>query len=172
MTMKPALRKLTLTIHLIASVGWIGAIIPYLALVVTALAKPDAQTLRIAWTAMALVGWDVLIPLAFGALLTGIILSLGTSWGLFRHYWVLFSLALTLFAAIVLLQHMQTVSYFAGIVSEMPNATISGLPGELFHSVGGLLVLLVVQGLNVYKPQGMTSYGWRKLQKRRTALQP
>jgi len=34
--------------------------------------------------------------------------------------------------------------------------------------VGGLVVLLVVTVLNVYKPQGLTPYGWRKHNESRT----
>lgn len=46
------------------------------------------------------------------------------------------------------------------------------LPPTLLHSVSGLMVLLVVQVLNVYKPQGLTSYGWRKQQEERKRHQP
>jgi hypothetical protein len=93
-------------------------------------------------------------------------MSLGTKWGLFRHYWVLFSLILTIFAVVVLLEHMQTVSFYADMAAEMDNAAVSGLRGglqsELLHSGVGLLVLLVIQVMNVYKPRGMTPYGQRK----------
>jgi hypothetical protein len=67
---------------------------------------------------------------------------------------------------------MQTVNYFAGIAVETPNAAISGLHGELLHAGVGLLVLLVVQVLNVYKPRGLTPYGWRRQQERRVVPQP
>ncbi|MCI0645282.1 MAG: hypothetical protein L0346_10410 [Chloroflexi bacterium] len=42
-----------------------------------------------------------------------------------------------------------------------------GLGGGLFHAGVGLLVLLVIQVLNVYKPPGLTPYGWRKQQEER-----
>jgi hypothetical protein len=132
----------------------------------------DDLTLRIAWSAMKWIAWYVIVPVALASLLSGIIISVGTPWGLFKHYWVLLSLVLTLVASVVLLVHMQTVNYFAGIVLESPRAAISGLHGELVHAGGGLLVLLVVQVLNVYKPRGLTPYGWRRLQERRMASQP
>ena len=91
-TLSPALRKLALTVHLTSSVGWIGAVIAYLALGVAAETSSDTQTVRAAWTAMELTGWWVIVPLAVAALLTGLVMSLGTQWGLFRHYWVLISL--------------------------------------------------------------------------------
>src|SRR5204863_5234971 len=106
MTMPLGVRKLVLTAHLTFSVGWIGAVIAYLALGVSAVTSQDAQTVRAAWIAMELTGWVVIVPLALAALLTGLVMSLGTPWGLFRHYWVLISLALTIFATVVLLLHM------------------------------------------------------------------
>ena len=162
MTMAPGLRTLALTAHVTASVGWLGAVVAYLALVVAALTSREAQTVRAAWVAMELIGWFVLVPLSFAALLTGLIQSLGTTWGLVRHYWVLFKLLLTVVATAVLLLHMPTVSYFAGLAAATDGAGLGGLRGELLHAGGGLLVLLVTTTLSVYKPRGLTPYGWRK----------
>jgi len=171
MTMSPGLRNFVLAGHLAFSVGWIGAVVVYLALVVAARTSQDTQILRAAWISMELAGWFAIVPLALASLLTGLVMSLGTRWGLFRHYWVLISLVLTILATVVLLEHMQTVSFFAGVAAEMERADVGelrgGLPGEVLHAGGGLLVLLVVQVLNVYKPRGMTRYGWRKQQEER-----
>jgi len=168
MTMTPPLRKLVLTVHLTCSVGWIGAVIAYLALVIAAMTSQEARMLQAVWIAMEVIGWYVIVPLALAALLTGLVMALGTPWGLFRHYWVLISLVLTIFATVVLLVHMQTVSDIAGSAAETPGAAIGGLPGEFVHAGVGMLVLLVIQVLNMYKPRGMTPYGWRKQQERRT----
>jgi hypothetical protein len=168
MTMTPGLRKFALTAHLTFSVGWIGAVIAYLGLGIAARINQDMQTVRAAWLAMELTGWYVIVPLAFASLFTGLVMALGTKWGLFRHYWVLFSLVLTIFAIIVLLLHMPTVSFLAGIATEADEASLSRLGGDLAHPGIGLLVLLVIQVLNVYKPRGMTPYGWRKQQEERT----
>lgn len=168
MTMTPDLRKFALTAHVTSSVGWLGAVVAYLALAVAALTSQDALTVRAAWIAMELTGWFAIVPLSVASLLSGLVQSLGTPWGLFRHYWVLFKLLLTVLATIVLLLHMPTVSFLAGVAAEMNSANRGGLPGELFHSGGGLLVLLVVTTLSVYKPRGMTPYGWRKQHEQRT----
>jgi uncharacterized membrane protein len=173
--MTSGLRKFSLTVHLTFSVGWVGAVMAYLALVIAAMTSQNAQTLRAAWIAMALIGWYILVPLALASLLTGLVMSLGSPWGLFRHYWVLFSFVLTLLATAVLLEHMQTVSFFAGLAAETNRADVGqlrdGLWGELFHAGVGLLVLLVIQVLNVYKPRGLTPYGWRKQHERRPVSQ-
>jgi hypothetical protein len=165
--MTPGLRKFALTIHLTFSIGWIGAVVAYLALGVGAETATDAQRVRAAWIAMELTGWFVIVPLAVGSWLTGLLVALGTKWGLFRHYWVLFSFVLTTLAAVVLLLHMPTVSSLADIAQEAEGARVFELGGDLGHPGIGLVVLLAVQILNMYKPRGMTRYGRRKQDEQR-----
>ena len=172
MTMTPGLRKFVLATHIISSVGFIGAALAYLGLGVSASTSEDAQTVRAAWIAMELTGWYVIVPLDLAALVTGLVMSLGTSWGLFRHYWVLITLVLTIFATIILLLHLPDVSSLAEVAREADGATLSRLGGDLFHAGGGLLVLLVITVLNVYKPRGLTPYGWRKQHEQPRASQP
>jgi hypothetical protein len=164
MTMTPRLRKFALTAHITFSVGWIGTVIAYVALALAAKASQDVQMVRAAWIAMEFTGWYVIVPLSLASLLTGIIMSLGTSWGLFRQYWVLIKLLLTALCTIVLVLHMQQVSFLAGVAAKMDFADLRRLPSELFHPGVGLLVLLVIVILSVYKPRGMTRYGWLKQQ--------
>jgi hypothetical protein len=170
--MLPGLRKFALAAHLAFSVGWIGAVVAYLALSVGAVTSQDAQTVRAAWIAMELTGWYAIVPLALASLLTGLVMALGTKWGLFRHYWVLFSLVLTILATVVLLLHMPDVSFLADLARKAEGASLDGLDkhvytrlgdGDLLHPALGLVVLLVIQVLNVYKPPGMTRHGRRKL---------
>src|SRR5690606_37559078 len=96
--MTSRLRKFMLTIHITCSVGWIGAALTYLALVVVAMTNEDEQILRAVWIALASTGWFAIVPLSLASLFTGLIMSLGTKWGLFRYYWVIFSFVLTIFA--------------------------------------------------------------------------
>jgi hypothetical protein len=86
--MTSGLRKFALTAHVTSSVGLLGSIAAFLALAVTGITSQDAQMVRAAYPAMALIARLVIIPLAFASLLTGLIQSLGTPWGLFRRYWV------------------------------------------------------------------------------------
>jgi hypothetical protein len=171
MTMTPGLRKFALTAHVISSVGWLGAVAGFLALAVVGLASQGDQVVRAAYLVMEPIGWFVLVPLAFASLLTGLVQSLGTTWGLFRHYWVLFKLLINVFATIVLLMYMQTLDYFAGVAA---NPTLSGGdlrvlrgPSPVLHSSLALLLLLVATVLAVYKPRGMTRYGQRKQHEQR-----
>src|SRR4029453_12691139 len=103
MALTPRLRKLALTAHVTASVGWLGAVIAFLALSIAGLTSPDPQTVQGAYLVMELTGWVVLVPLSLGSLATGLVCSLGSTWGLFRHDWVLFKLVINVVAIIVLL---------------------------------------------------------------------
>ena len=172
--MTPQLRKLALVSHITVTVGWIGSALAYLALVVSAMVSQEPQTLRAAWIAMGVIGWIVIVPLAVASVLTGLVMSLGTAWGLVRHYWVLASFVLAVVATAVLLQHMQTVSFFANVAAQRDStAAVAELRGalraELLHAGLGLVVLLLIEVLNVYKPQGMTAFGRRTSQIAATA---
>ena len=167
MTLGPRLRKLVLTAHVVSSVGWIGAVVAYLALVVAAVTSDDSQTVRATFLAMDLI-YLALIPLAVVALVTGVVQSLGTKWGLLRYYWVVFKLALTVLATTVLLLHMPTVDSLADKAARTGNE-LPEAGGELLHAGVGLVVLLATAILGLYKPPGLTRYGRRK---QRAALVP
>ena len=164
MIMPPSLRKFALAAHLSVSVGWIGAVAGYLVLDVTVAMSQDPLTVRAAWIGMDLIVSQAILPLALASLVTGLIMALGTKWGLIRHWWVLISFLLTVVATLVLLSETGVIGAMTAIAVD-PATTpeqLLALPGTLPHSIGGLVVLLVVQVLNVYKPQGLTRYGWRK----------
>src|SRR3990170_2335579 len=99
MTMTPGLRKFTFTTHITASIAWLGAVIVFLAMAGIGLTSKDEPTVRGAYLVMAPAAWFVLVPLAHASLLSGIALSLGTTWGLFRHSWVVLKLLITVFAS-------------------------------------------------------------------------
>jgi hypothetical protein len=168
MTMPPRVGKFALTAHVIASVGWLGAAAAFLALAVVGLTSQDAQTVRGAYLVMEPAGWYVLVPLAFASLLTGLIQSLGTVWGLFRHYWVLFKLVINVFATLVLLLYMDTFRVMAGVAAD-PGAELGAVRNSspLLHAALALVLLLVATVLAVYKPRGMTRYGQRKQHEQR-----
>jgi hypothetical protein len=169
MTMSPGVRKFALAVHLTLSVGWIGAVAAYMALDVATVTSEDVQTLRTSYLGMDLITQYVIVPLAFASLATGLILSLGTKWGLFRHYWVLISFALTIIATLVLLVERGTIGSLAAMATDPTTSgdLLRAMPSTLPHSGGGTVVLLVVLVLNIYKPQALTRHGWRKQQQER-----
>lgn len=175
MTMTPRLHKFAFTAHVAFSVGLLGSIAAFLALAIAGLTSQDEPMVRAAYPAMELTARFVIVPLAFASLLTGLIQSLGTTWGLFRHYWVLLKLLLTAFATVVLLVKMELIGYAARLAAEraLSRADLRAVGLQLMvHAAGGLLVLLVPMALSVYKPQGRTRYGTRKQREHRTVPQP
>ena len=115
----------------------------------------------------------VLVPLAVASLLTGIVQALGTTWGLFRHYWVLFKLLIGVLATVVLLMYMETFTFMARIAAD-PTADLGVVrnPSPLVHAALALLLFVVATVLAVYKPRGMTRYGWRKQHEQPALSQP
>jgi hypothetical protein len=165
MIMTPRVRKLVLTMHVTSSVGWLGAVAGFLVLAVAGVANPDGQRMRAAYLAMDLITRFVIVPFCLASLMTGIVQSLGTTWGLFRHYWVLLKLLLTVVATVVLLLHTQPIRDAASMAAEATSssADVGKLGIQLVADAGAaLLALLVTTTLSVYKPRGMTAYGWRK----------
>ena len=169
MTMTLPLRKFMLTAHITFSVGWLGAVAVFFAHSIAGFTSENNMIVRAAYLAMNLSAWLIIVPACFGALLTGIIQSIGTQWGLFKHYWIVIKLLLTIGATILLLVHMQPISFMAGIASEGPLTTTQhrGLQVQLIADAGAaLLVLLATTTISVYKPWGMTPFGISKLRKK------
>lgn len=164
--MKPSLRKFLLTAHIVSSVGWLGAVAAFLVLAVAGIFGQDAQRVRSAYLAMELIGWFVIVPCSLAALLTGIVQSLGTKWGLFRHYWILVKFLLTVVSILILFGFTRTLNELGNLATNT-SLSVDRLrllsQSPVLHSGGGLLVLLVATILSVYKPWGLTNYGRVKL---------
>lgn len=163
--MSPTVRKLSLTLHVTASLGWMGAVLVFLALALVGLTSTQSELVRASYIAMDLSAWNVIIPLSLASLFTGIVQSLGTPWGLIRHYWVLFKLLITVVATAVLLLQIAPIGFVASEAaattlasSDLREARIS----LIVHAAGGMAVLLVATGLSVFKPRGLTPFGQRK----------
>lgn len=169
MTMAPRLRKFALIVHITSSIGWLGAVVSFLALAISGLTSQDEQMVRAAYLSMELTAYFAIVPLSLASLLSGIIQSFGTKWGLFRHYWVLIKFLLTIIAIIVLLMQLEPISYIASVASETTLSSVKFRNARLslvVHSIGGLVVLLIITTLSVLKPRGITRYGWHKLREK------
>jgi hypothetical protein len=164
MLMTPAVRKFALTTHVTSSVGWFGAVAAFLALAVAGVVSDNPEVVRGAYLAMHFTTWFVIVPLSLAALFTGIVQSLGTTWGLFRHRWVVAKLVLTVLATIILLVHTQPIGRVAALAAErtLSSHDLRQLRFQLIgDSCAALFVLMVATALSVYKPWGLTAYGLR-----------
>jgi len=169
--MTPGLRKFALTAHVTSSIGWFGGVAAFLALAVAGLTSQDRELVRAAYLAMDVTTWFVIVPLALVSLLSGVVSSLGTKWGLFRYYWILAKLLITILATIILLIHTQPIELLATASAKTTvfSAYLQRQQLQLVvASIAALVVLLVLTVLSYYKPRGMTRYGWRKQQEQGT----
>ena len=163
MLLTQPLRKLTLLTHILSSVGWSGAVAAFLALAVTGLNSPNPVIVRAVYIAMQPITLRIIIPLAILSLLTGLVLSIGTPWGLFRHYWIIFKLLISTASLPILFLH-------TGIIRRVATAaTDTRLPFTGLHedrqqlviaSAASLMALVAAALLSVYKPRGRTGSSW------------
>jgi hypothetical protein len=155
--MRSAVRKLVLIAHIIASVGWLGAVVVFLALALAGLTSDDPALVRSAYVAMAFVGWSVIVPFSLAAFLTGLVESVGTEWGLFRHYWVIIKLLLTIGATALLPMHLRVASRLSDLTVSraLSYDDLRGLRVQITgDAAAAVLVLLIATTLSVYKPWG------------------
>ncbi|HEU4689030.1 MAG TPA: hypothetical protein VFS23_11740 [Vicinamibacterales bacterium] len=169
--MTPALRRFTFTTHITSSIGWVGAVLAFLALAIIGFTSDDPLKVRGAYLLMAPAAWFVLVPLAHASLLSGIVLSLGTTWGLFRYYWVVLKLGITVFATVILLIYMGTFRQMAGVAAD-PVVDLEAVrnASPIVHAILALVLLVGATVLGVYKPFGTTAYGERRLQEQRRTV--
>lgn len=157
--------RLTLTSHITFSVGWLGAVVVFLVLAITGLTSTDPQLARAAFMSMELCSWTVIVPLCLASLFSGVVQAMVTEWGLFRHYWIVVKLILTVAATILLLLHMEPISYMAGIASKpsFANTELPQLRIQLIADAGAaLMLLLATTTISVYKPWGRIKFGtWK-----------
>lgn len=156
-------RKLLLTVHVTASVGWVGAILTYLVLNVVALTSTNEAQVRGAYLLFEPLLQYAITPLAVGSLVTGVVVALVTRWGLLRHRWVAVSLWLTILAVALLFVHMSSVEVTELAVMATSGQDLSGARADLPNTIGGLVLVTIPLVLNIYKPRGLTRRG-RRLQ--------
>lgn len=155
--MTTQVRKLLLTSHITFSVGWIGAVAVFIVLAISGLSSQNVQLSRSAFILMELSAWFVIVPFCLTSLITGIVQAVGTKWGLFKHYWIVVKLFLTVASTVLLLLHMQPITYLAGVATDpsFSNAQHSGQIIDLIAKAGAaILVLLAITTISVYKPWG------------------
>lgn len=154
-------RRALLTVHIVVSVGWMGAVAAFLALNIVALTTARDEISRSMYVAMNVTGMFVIVPASVLTVLTGVVQGLGTQWGLWRHRWVATKLVLGSLAMIALLLHQFTAVQAAARDAELGmDARPFGV--QLVVDASLAVVLLVVATiLSVFKPWGLTRHGQR-----------
>ncbi|MFJ2191157.1 DUF2269 domain-containing protein [Kitasatospora sp. NPDC087861] len=167
--LSPSARKRLVVLHITVSVSWLALMLCLLTLAVTALTTDDADRLRTAYRAMGMLGDALILPLSLLTFLSGVALGLGTSWGLFRYYWVSTKFWLTLAAmAASVLALTDRLHDAVRVVAAHPTGPITAADlgfvrynTVIVPSVALALYLLNVV-LSVFKPWGRRPEGARR----------
>jgi hypothetical protein len=141
-------RKPVLILHLVCSVGWLGLYAVYILLGLITLTSRDVQTPSVASQTLGWLG-TVGIVFSVGALLSGLVISYGTRWGILRYKWVVTKLVIT--TAMVANDDFITPPRLQAAANSLVRM---GITGMVTGVVGGALVI-VSSILAVYKPWGL-----------------
>jgi hypothetical protein len=163
----PAARKAVLVLHVVAGIGWMGVDIALLVLLITARTTNDAALVVSGFNAIRMIVPIAVPPLSLGILVTGLILGLGTRWGLVRYWWVLVKLLLSLIMTVlVFVSLVPAVSDIAvlsvtTLSADAVRASLGTLPTMLlFPPIVSFLMLGVAAILSIFKPWQLTP--WRR----------
>jgi hypothetical protein len=155
-------RKSVLVLHIAAAGAWLGVDVVMGVLIFTALASDDPATRALCYRALELVAVGPLLACGLLSLLTGVVLGLGSRYGLLRYWWVAGKLGLNLvLTALVLVALAPEVAAHA----DQARRFQAGLPvplevGQLiFPPIVSPAALLVAMVLAVFKPWGRIRQG-------------
>lgn len=164
MKLAPRVRKSVLVLHVVSSVGWLGATVGNLVLAITALNTDTPADQHAVYRVLALLGDAVVMPASLLAPATGVLLSVGTKWGLVRYRWVLIKFVLTVVAAVATFFSLRSTLHAA---RDAVVATADGVLADvgaygasvLSASCVSLAIYVFSTVLSVFKPWGKTRWG-------------
>lgn len=162
--MPQPVRKIVLVLHVMLAVGWLGVTFADLALGVTVLTTDDPELQHAMFRALGVIADVLLIPIAWSAFLTGLLLALGTRWGLVRHKWVLTKFLLT-----TLVVTLTTFSLTPGLkerrdtVENSPSGELIPLEfddrmGMISAGIISTSIYVICVLLSILKPWGRTRW--------------
>jgi hypothetical protein len=151
------MRKSILVVHIVSAGAWIGIDVAMGVVVFTALIVEDDNTKALCYRALELFAIWPLFTTGLVCLASGVVLGLGTKWGLVRYWWVAIKLVLN-----ILLTTLVLVALRPGVIeaADQGRRFAAGEPASL--AVGDLIfppivsptALLIAFVLAVFKPWG------------------
>lgn len=156
-----SVRRALVLIHVMVSVGWMGAGATNLVLAGTALVDPDGTIPAVtAYATIHLIDLWLVIPAAFATLVSGVMLSVGTAWGLLRSWWVLIKFVLTI--VVIVFSTFGVGLWVEQSMALDPSAIPSPHARALvIGATGNLLAFILMTALSVYKPRALTPWTTR-----------
>lgn len=146
-TLSPFARRSVLTAHIIVTVGLLGDSAGFLAVAIRSVTTEDRQLASAGWEILQMFSVVFGIPMSLAALITGLILGWGSSWGVFRYPWVTTKLAL-------IVSVMLVGTFVLPGLEELRQGTGSTQVRLISGAAYDVLALAVAVVLAVFKPGG------------------
>jgi hypothetical protein len=158
MKLQPRARKAVVVAHVVSIAAWIGLDAAKTILVFTGIVAGDRDTVALAYRALGtFLGWPLVIA-SLAALVTGLVLGLGTKWGVLTHRWVAAKLAITLVLAVlvcfVLAPMLSEVAAYGEALAAGADPTPTAVADLVYPAVVAPTALLAATVLSVVKPWG------------------
>jgi hypothetical protein len=157
--LRPRTRKAVLVLHILSAGAWVGFDVMLGVLVFTALLTADPATAALCYQALPLLTWP-LVAAALVSLLTGVVLGVGTRYGLLRYWWVAVKLLLNVVLAVLvwflLRPGLDAAAEYGRqllVGAVVPTADVTTL---VYPPIVSTSALVVATLLAVYKPWGRT----------------
>jgi hypothetical protein len=158
--LKRPVRRGLLVVHVVVSVGWLGLTLGMLALGITGAVAGSADEAGAAYRSMDVLGDWLLIPVSLLALVSGVVLSLGTPWGLARYRWVWVKFWLTLVTTGATVFALRA-RVNAAMVDVTADRTVGATTDLILAPSVSLGVYVFLTAISVVKPWGPTARGRR-----------
>lgn len=155
----PRGRKFLLAVHVIFSIAWIGVSSCMVVLSLMGLSFDDPRMVEAIYQALKIFDLTVITITSFTSVASGILLACYTPWGLFKHWWVIIKLVLSLivFVFAFTLTHPAVLSALetahAHTVSGPLDVSEDGVPLAILSPVL-CSMLLIAAILSFAKPWG------------------
>lgn len=161
-------RRLVLLAHVIAALSWLGVDVAIGVLAVTGFTSDDPSRIAASYAALDIFAVPLLLVFGLTTLGLGLLLGIGSRWGVIRYWWVATKLVINLvLSGLVLVLLQPRLAEVADEVTRI-DATLTdrlgGIPLDLlFPAFVSGAALLTAAVLGAFKPWGRTPYGRRRM---------
>ncbi|GGU81246.1 membrane protein [Streptomyces albospinus] len=160
MQLSRPVRRALLVAHVAVSVSWLGLTVGLLTLGLAGFTTGSPETAAIAYRAMKIFADWLIVPVALVSLVSGLVLSLGTHWGLIRHRWVAVKFWLTVLTTLL------SVFALRPGIDHLAAEAAAGHPAPdvnlLVAPAVATAAYLFMTAISVLKPWGPTERGRRQ----------
>jgi uncharacterized membrane protein len=150
-------RKVFLAAHIISAGMWIGMDVTLGILACTGMLSDDPATVATCFQALVLFAVWPMFTASLATLATGVVLGLGSKYGLVRYWWVAVKLAVNVLMSVLIVFSLRSGLVDAAEFGRQVATTgaVAGSPGRLLFPVFVAPSLLLFAGvLSVFKPWG------------------